>query len=79
MPIGRCWGRGVGIRNCEAVALTLTLIFLCGSWDVELGVLWLFCLAVGLDVVRESGFVVFLVFFIKTFHLGGLNVWGFGW
>lgn len=58
-----------------ATALTLTLIFLGGSWKV----VWLACLAVGLDVVRESGFEGFCGLFIKTFHRSGLRVGGFGW
>ena len=36
--------------------------------------LWLVCLAVGLDVVRGSGFLrPFLVFLLKCFNDGGLR------
>lgn len=36
--------------------------------------LWLVCLAVGLDVVRGSGFLrYFLVFLLKRFTSGGLR------
>ena len=36
---------------------------------------WLACLAVGLDVVGESGFGVFLGLFIKTFHWWRFEGW----
>lgn len=52
------WGKELGGGSID-----IDFNLLRGSWEVELGVLWLFCLAVGLDVVRESGFVVFFGLF----------------
>lgn len=62
--------------------MTLTLIFLSGSWEV----VWLACLAVEAGCGERvcffgflRSFAIFCGLFIKTFHLGGLKVCGFGW
>lgn len=50
-----------------AVALTLTLIFLGGSWEV----VWLACLAVEVGCGER---VWFVRVFVKTFHQGSLRI-----
>lgn len=60
-----------------AAALTLTLIFLSGSWEVR--VARLFCLAVEAGCGERVWFFGLCGLLLKRFTDGGSRVGGFGW